>query len=112
MSRDPRDEFILEHEVQKACIEYLQLRGFRTWRIGQRDARGTQDPGPADVFATHPRFGQLWVECKRAIGGRQSVAQRLFQQAVEAAGGRYVLAPSVTALVCALTTTQEEAVHG
>lgn len=82
----------LESQEQAEAIRYLGLRGWRAWRIGQRNARGTQDAGVPDVVAIHPHHGLLWYECKRE-GGKQSAAQRAFEAACIEAGVRYVCGP-------------------
>lgn len=90
-----------EASVQREIIYALTNAGWRTWRIGQYNARRTQDAGVPDVYAMRPwAIGyamplQCWVEVKRSHGGRQSVAQREFQRQCEAAGVRYILATSV-----------------
>jgi hypothetical protein len=89
---DPRDRFVLEAPVQRGNIEVLELLHWRTWRIGQRDARGTQDPGPADLISLKPGCGVLFTESKRIVGGRQSPAQKEFEAHCIAAGVPYILA--------------------
>lgn len=79
-----------EAREQRLGIRLLQLHGYQTWRIGQRNATGTQDPGVPDVCALHPKYGLLWWEAKREIGGRQSAAQQRFELACWAAGVSYV----------------------
>jgi hypothetical protein len=84
-----------ERVVQRDILELLHRLGVPFWRIGQRDARGTQDPGVPDLVAVHRTKGLFWVEVKRSKGGRQSPDQRRFQDIVEAAGGVYLLADNV-----------------
>jgi hypothetical protein len=79
-----------EAAEQQAGINLLLSRGWKKWRVGQRDARGTQDPGFPDVTAIHPKHGLLFWEAK-GKGGRQSEEQKDFQRACEEAGLRYVL---------------------
>lgn len=93
---------VREADVQRACVRYLTLTGWSVWRIGQRDARGTQDAGVPDLVAF--RAGQMiWLECKRPVGGRQSPAQRRFQAACEAAGVAYHVIRSLDELVALVT---------
>ncbi len=82
-----------EAAEQRMGLQLLALLGWRTWRCGQRDARGTQDPGVPDVVAIHAVYGLLFWEAKRPKGGRQSDAQREFEQACAATGIRYVCGP-------------------
>lgn len=80
---------IPESQEQAEAVAYLRLRGYAVWRIGQRNAKGTQDAGVPDVVAIHPAHGLLWYECKRE-GGRQSPAQHAFEAACREAGVRYI----------------------
>jgi hypothetical protein len=50
--------------------------------------------GVADIIGALPGGRFLAVECKSARG-RQTLAQRAFQEAVEKRGGLYVLARSI-----------------
>lgn len=102
MTSHPLDKDVLEHHVQKAVVEYLTVAGWHVWRIGQRNAKGTQDPGVPDVIAMHFLHGAIWIECKRPVGGRQSRYQREFEASVKNTGGRYILARSLGDLVAAL----------
>jgi hypothetical protein len=79
-----------EADEQRSGIALFEAQGWRVWRVGQRDARGTQDPGFPDVTAIHPKHGLLFWEAK-GKGGRQSEEQKDFQRACEEAGLRYVL---------------------
>lgn len=90
-THDPAQRAVSEATEQRRILELLWADGWSTWRIGQQDARGTQDPGVPDVYALHPRHGALWIEAKRPHGGVQSAAQRAFESACEAAGVRYVV---------------------
>jgi hypothetical protein len=82
-----------EAAEQRAGLELLATRGWVAWRIGQYDARRTQDPGVPDVYALHPRHGGLWWEVKRETGGRLSDAQKAFREQCQAAGVAYVAGP-------------------
>lgn len=70
--------------VQKEIIQLLRLKHVPFWRIGQRDARGTQDPGVPDIVCFP--FGEagqhvrslLWIEVKRSDGGKWAPAQQEF----------------------------------
>lgn len=104
-TRDPARADVSEADEQREIIALLELHGWRTWRIGQRNATGTQDAGVADLYALHPRFGAVWVEAKRPDGGRQSPAQLDFQRACVAARVPYVCGalPAVRAFLATLT---------
>jgi hypothetical protein len=80
----------LEAQQQARGIAHLRSTGWRVWRIGQKNATGTQDPGVPDVVAIHVEHGLLWWEAKREFGGEQSAAQKGFQAACRAAGVAYV----------------------
>ena len=80
-----------EASVQRQALRYLKATGWACWRVGQRNAKGTQDAGVSDTIAVHPEHGVWFIEFKCAHGGRQSQAQRDFQAAIEAAGGHYAL---------------------
>jgi hypothetical protein len=82
-----------EAAEQRAGLDLLTRLGWAWWRAGQRDARGTQDPGVPDVIALHPDHGVLFWECKRETGGRLSFYQRAFQAQCESAGVPYVVGP-------------------
>lgn len=87
-----------ESKVQRALIEVLEVFGYVVYRVGQRNATGTQDPGVSDLIALCARDRLiLFVEAKK-VGGRQSLAQRGFQLAIEAAGGYYILADDAVVL--------------
>lgn len=99
-----REHHRSEAYVQRRIIAALTNAGWRTWRIGQYNARRTQDPGVPDVYAMRPvrtwrgvgaLCADVWIECKRSHGGRQSEAQREFERQCEHAGVRYILAKSV-----------------
>lgn len=94
-----------EAEVQIDIIRALEAAGWTVYRVGQRNAKGTQDAGVSDLIAfntANPRGVLLaFIEAKREKGGRQSDAQKGFQAAVEAIGlpnVRYVLAPSLDSI--------------
>lgn len=96
VKRDGRSEASIQREIVNA----LKAAGWRVWRIGQRDARKTQDAGVPDLFAMRPWvMGWVmplatWIECKRA-DGKQSEAQKDFERRCEHAGQRYVVARSL-----------------
>lgn len=100
---------ITEAEVQRAVLRVLSLHGWATWRIGQRNARGTQDPGVPDIYALHHEHGALWIEVKRP-GGRQSAHQERFEELSVGAGQSYWLISDAAALH-RLLTEMREATH-
>lgn len=83
----------LEASVQEDIRQALLAAGWQVWRVGQRDARGTQDPGVSDLIALRERV--VFLEMKRSRGDRQSEAQREFQAACADASVTYVLAKSL-----------------
>lgn len=65
-----------EAAVQREVVRYLKALGYRVWRVGQRNARGTQDAGVSDLIVTGKN--RCWfLEMKRA-DGKQSSAQCTF----------------------------------
>jgi len=90
-----------EASVQREIVNALKLAGWSVWRIGQRDARKTQDPGVPDLYALKPLRPKstspwaAWIEVKRPVGGVQSDDQREFQKLCDAACETYILARSV-----------------
>lgn len=91
--RHPLDAAATEAQRQQAVREALQAAGWKVWRVGQRDARGTQDPGVSDMICLARGRGVLFVEVKDDEG-RQSADQAEFQADCDAAGVPYVLARS------------------
>lgn len=99
-----------EAEVQIEGVRALRDNGWHTWRVGQRDARGTQDAGVADVLAfniENPSPIKIaFVEYKREKGGKQSESQRIFQSLVGRLGTeqvKYFLARSLDDIAELLT---------
>jgi len=98
-----------EASVQREIVNALKLAGWSVWRIGQRDARKTQDPGVPDLYAmrsaawraTQTAYlsvhgaGHVFIEVKRPVGGVQSPEQREFQSLAKMCGQPYILARSV-----------------
>jgi hypothetical protein len=105
---------IAERDVLKACLDLLAVKkiwhrrmntgavkdGKRFFRFGS--------PGMADVLAIaqgkrlrgstcYWKFAPLWVECK-APGGKQSIAQEIFQEEVVREGHAYLLVKDVDEL--------------
>lgn len=86
-----------ESHVQRAILDYLAARRVFHYRQNTgafRNERGDLYwfgvKGAPDIVAVKDgRY--IGIECK-APRGRQSVHQRAFQEALEAAGGRYILA--------------------
>lgn len=82
-----------EAAVQHACIQLLGQLEIPVYRVGQRNAHGTQDPGVSDLIVLSRRHGVIFVEVKRP-DGIQSPAQQIFERDVRDAGGRYELVRS------------------
>ena len=95
LTGDPKAK--TEAQVQREIVNALKLAGYWVWRVGQRDARKTQDSGVPDLIAIREcgKMRMAFVEVKRPVGGVQSYAQGRFQYACDAAGVRYILARSV-----------------
>src|SRR6185312_2876249 len=107
LTGDPKAK--TEAQVQREIVNALKLAGWSVWRIGQRDARKTQDPGVPDLYAMRAGFWSnpraradvyhaprsVWIEVKRPVGGVQSDAQRRFEASCAATFQTYILARSV-----------------
>src|SRR6185437_13127056 len=107
LTGDPKAK--TEAQVQREIVNALKLAGWSVWRIGQRDARKTQDPGVPDLYAmrsaawraTQTAYlsvhgaGHVFIEVKRPVGGVQSPEQREFQSLAKMCGQPYILARSV-----------------
>ncbi|HXU23549.1 MAG TPA: hypothetical protein VN697_05920 [Tepidiformaceae bacterium] len=107
LTGDPKAK--TEAQVQREIVNALKLAGWAVWRIGQRDARKTQDPGVPDLYAMRAGFWSnpraradvyhaprsVWIEVKRPVGGVQSDAQRRFEASCAATFQTYILARSV-----------------
>ncbi|HXE84102.1 MAG TPA: hypothetical protein VN513_12305 [Gemmatimonadales bacterium] len=107
LTGDPKAK--TEAQVQREIVNALKLAGWSVWRIGQRNAKGTQDAGVPDIFATNGPIiqktdsgyilsfmgGGVFIEVKRPVGGVQSEAQKVFERACRGCGQRYILARSV-----------------
>ena len=91
-----------EAAVQREVVRYLKALGAKVWRVGQRDARGTQDAGVSDLIVFHG--GRcLFLEVKSATG-KQRTEQREFEAAVRTVGkGTVVSAESTLTFYCACT---------
>ena len=91
-----------ENEVQKACLEYLHLKGIFCWRQNNQGRylpkAGRWIPtagmkGVADIIGIY-RGRFLAVECK-APGGKQSHEQMQFEISVTMNNGYYFLVSSI-----------------
>lgn len=97
----------LEKEVLKQCRQYLELRGFFVMRLNsgavaatykgkRRYVRFNDMPGCADLLCV--RDGKaVFVECKRP-GGKVSLDQHAFKDAVQRHGGVWILADGIDSL--------------
>jgi hypothetical protein len=85
----PGEQGVPEKEVQKRINQRLRQLGIAVYWMSQARETG-QTSGVPDILAFDPIRGMFWVECK-AKGGRQSEAQREFQQRCEWAGIPYVI---------------------
>jgi len=98
-----------EGAVVRGCLDYLRtVRGWLAWRnntgarrIGKSFVRWGQ-VGSGDIFCLVPPHGLfLSVEAKRP-GGKATIAQCVWADAVRRAGGLAVVAASVQDLEAAL----------
>lgn len=94
--------------IQRCILAELQRRGIFVWRANSGQARTATGgfmrfnvEGCADLIGVLPGGRFLAVEIK-SPKGRQSEAQRMFQERVTRSGGLYVLARSVEDVLTAL----------
>ena len=89
-----------ESDMQRACLDWLACKRIFCWRTNNIAAKGRTFhgvKGAPDICAV--RAGVFYgIECK-STKGKQSADQREFQKSLEAAGGRYILARSLAALI-------------
>jgi Holliday junction resolvase len=103
----PREK---ESDVQRAILDYLELRGIFHYRNnsgGFRDAKQHfyqfGAVGSPDIVAVmNGRY--VGIEVK-GTSGKQSDHQKEFQQKLEAAGGKYILARSLDDVIRAMDAT-------
>lgn len=93
-----------EADVQRQILDYLKAEHRFAMRVNTGafvlEANGKQrlfrshslGPGAADILV--PASGSLWIECKNEKG-KQTIAQKGFEQMVEELGHLYVLARSI-----------------
>ena len=94
-----------EAEVQRACLDWLKVKGYFAWRSNNTGTYNAKSggyffhgvKGVPDICCVH-RGRFIGIECK-ATKGKQSAAQVEFQKALEKAGGKYILARSLAALI-------------
>jgi hypothetical protein len=100
-----------EAGVQQAILDLLTAEGVWHLRMntgamtaehnGRRRFVQFNTAGTGDILADHPVHRFWWIEVK-AERGRQSEAQREFQQLVEMFGHKYTLARSVDDVLAVL----------
>lgn len=89
-----------ESEVQRAILDYLELRGIFHYRNnsgGFRDAKNHfyrfgAVGSPDIVCVVNGQYVGLEI---KAPGGKQSEHQKEFQRRLEKAGGRYIVAYAI-----------------
>ena len=95
-----------ENAVQRACLEYLRLRGVFCWRSNNNATfdrtRGvfrafSGMPGVPDIIGILPGGRFLGIECK-AKKGKQSDSQMEFEAQCKRLGGVYLLVRDVMEL--------------
>lgn len=86
-------DLTLEREVQRDLVELYERVGCQIVRFSQvRLGSGTrQTPGIADLRIYCPRKRCSWWHETKTPSGKQSNAQAIFQQLVEACGEIYVI---------------------
>lgn len=93
-----------ESVVVAQCLEWLALHRIFAWRNNTGSYKTPEGRfiryghvGSADILGLLPDGRFLAVECKAATG-KQSKAQKTFQQMVERNGGAYIVARSTADL--------------
>lgn len=82
MGRICRPKHGPEWHIQQDLIRYLRVRG---WLVEHTHGSLFQTGFP-DLFVSHPRWGQRWIDCKQAKNYTFTKAQRLKWPLWEAAG--------------------------
>jgi len=95
----------LEAEVLKEGLQWLRQHGLFVWRSNTGGVKFDDGGfmkfgfvGSADITGILPSGRRLECEAKRRVGGKQSLAQKEFQDRIESNGGSYVLFHSVEEL--------------
>jgi hypothetical protein len=94
-----------ENSVLNMVKKYLSLRQIPHWRINSGALRDSHNrlvrfgvEGMSDIYAIGPEGISIWIECKRPVGGRVSVAQREFLDCVNRNGGIGIVVTSIESL--------------
>lgn len=90
----------MERDIQKAILDYLTYKQVFHWKqnnAGIKKANGSYIPAgklgvPDIICVVKGKF--IGIEVKDA-NGRQTEHQKRFQEELEGAGGRYILARSI-----------------
>lgn len=95
-----------EGALQKTILDWLAAKRIMAFRMNTGAVKTDKRffrfgvPGMADILA-FPDYGDtsgvMWIEVK--AGTKQSELQKSFQQQVEAAGHRYILARDLDAVI-------------
>lgn len=107
-----------ENNLQRACLEFLLLKGCKAWRNntgtrvshykGKRAFVRYGAVGSGDIFAIVPKSGRfLSIECKVA-GKYPSKAQRKWIEEVNETGGWAIVARTVDDVADALNQIAKE----
>lgn len=83
----------LQYPQYEMLLFHIPNGGWRNFKTAARLKREGVVAGVADLFLAIPsknRHG-LFIEMKRAVGGKQSQAQKEFEKAVKAQGYGYIL---------------------
>lgn len=89
--------FKLQYRLYALLLYAIPNGGKRNSREAARLREEGVTAGVADLFLSIPNqhYHGLYIEMKCATGGRQSHHQKLFQEAVEQQGYRYVIIRSL-----------------
>jgi hypothetical protein len=91
VTRNPR-RTAPEKAEERAATRLMAALGFACWHLSQ-PRRTMQSAGLPDAFYTHPgKRLAVYYEAKSPVG-KQSDAQKAFQQHVTACGHEYVVGP-------------------
>jgi len=102
----------LENKVQLAILKWLKAKDYYCWRNsnltrkiqGKYISNPYSKAGQGDIVVVLPGGKHLEIECKRTVGGRQSVDQVMHERRIKALGGYYLVAKSLDEVKAFLST--------
>ena len=98
--------------MQLAILKWLRDKDYYCWRNanltlkvkGKYISNPYGKTGQGDIVVVLPGGKHLEIECKRAVGGRQSVDQAIHERRIKSLGGYYLVAKSLEEVKAFLST--------